>query len=189
LIFNKHSNLVEVLEPGVSLDNSSGLGLIGNSTLAAGNSIGIGLEGKGDILSPQTILGGTGSQEAGISEGLQAASGLSEEEETLCNFLPTYREVLTLTQIPIFVGGVLLDNQKTGKVEGSRGQGDGGCGCRNALIKGAVLGGLETYFSPIKTRSARKLGKEKELSVIPLHEIVTGPRALRAQKALARVKI
>jgi hypothetical protein len=56
---------------------------------------------------------------------------------------------------------VLLDNQKVGKEEGSKGQGSCGRGCGVALIKGAVLGGLETNFSPIKTRSARKLGKEK----------------------------
>jgi len=81
LFFNKAANLVEVLEPGVSLYISSGLGLIGNSKLVMGNSIGIGMEGKGDILSPQTILGGTTSRDAGISERLQATSGLSEEEK------------------------------------------------------------------------------------------------------------
>jgi hypothetical protein len=38
--------------------------------------------------------------------------------------------------------------------------------CRKKLepstLKGVVFGGLEKDFSPLKTRSARKLGKEKE---------------------------
>jgi hypothetical protein len=116
--------------------------------------------------------------------------GRSEVEETILNFLPSYREVLTRTQLPIYAGGelILILVKRMGR---RRGVGvdvlwSGDCG--DALIKGAVLGGLETYFSPIKTRSARKLGKEKELTVMPSLEVVTGPRALRAQKSLARVK-
>jgi hypothetical protein len=56
------------------------------------------------------------------------------------------------------------------------------------LLKGVVLGGLENDFSPLKTRSARKLGKVKEISNLTSLEGVTGPRALRAHKSLARVK-
>jgi hypothetical protein len=59
----------------------------------------------------------------------------------------------------------------------------------DVLVKGAVFGGLEKEFSPLKTRSVRKLGKEKEILVLTSLEGVIGSRALRAQKALARVKI
>jgi hypothetical protein len=57
-----------------------------------------------------------------------------------------------------------------------------------SLLKGVVHGGLEKYFSPLKTRSARKLGKEKVNCASTCSTMVDGPRALRAQKSLARVK-
>ena len=56
------------------------------------------------------------------------------------------------------------------------------------MLKGEVLGGLENDFSPLETRSAKKLGKEKEISNLTSLEGVTGPRALRAHKSLSRVK-
>jgi hypothetical protein len=43
-------------------------------------------------------------------------------------------------------------------------------------------------FPHLKTRSARKLGKEKENNSTTSFMMVDGPRALRAQKSLARVK-
>jgi hypothetical protein len=58
----------------------------------------------------------------------------------------------------------------------------------DTILKGVVFGGLEKDFSPLKTRSARKLGKEKETKANTSFMVVDGPRALRAQKALARVK-
>jgi hypothetical protein len=58
----------------------------------------------------------------------------------------------------------------------------------STLLKGVVFGGLEKDFSPLKTRSARKLGKEKEINANTGLQVVDGPRVLRAQKALARVK-
>jgi hypothetical protein len=55
-------------------------------------------------------------------------------------------------------------------------------------LKGVVRGGLEKDFSPLKTRSARKLIQEKENCASPSVVMSEGLRALRAQKALARVK-
>jgi hypothetical protein len=55
-------------------------------------------------------------------------------------------------------------------------------------LNGAVFGGLEKEFSPIKTRSVRKLGKEKETNGFSLSQVMEGTRALREQKSLARVK-
>jgi hypothetical protein len=55
-------------------------------------------------------------------------------------------------------------------------------------LKGVVQGGLEKEFSPQKTRSARKIIIEKENYVSSSGVLSVGPRALRAHKALARVK-
>jgi hypothetical protein len=51
-----------------------------------------------------------------------------------------------------------------------------------AVLKGAVRGGLEKDLSPLKTRSVRKLGKDKEKCVCSSISMPDGPRALRAQK-------
>jgi len=48
-----------------------------------------------------------------------------------------------------------------------------------------VFGGLEKSFSPIKTRSARKMIKEKEQMRNLILQVSEGPRALRAHKSLA----
>jgi len=56
------------------------------------------------------------------------------------------------------------------------------------MLMGAVRGGLEKYFSPLKIRSTRKLGKDKENCACSSILMIVGPRALRAQKALARVR-
>jgi hypothetical protein len=58
----------------------------------------------------------------------------------------------------------------------------------STILKGVVFGGLEKDFSPLKMRSARKLGKEKETKATTRFLVVDGPWALRAQKSLARVK-
>jgi hypothetical protein len=126
LFYDKISNMDECIKPIVTVENTSGLGLKGKPTMIVGNSCIIGMEGKGNYSSSKTILEGISSQVLGTSEGLQSTSGLSVVDESLCNFLPTYREVLTRMQLPIYVGGVLLDNQKVGKAEGRRGQGS--CG-------------------------------------------------------------
>jgi hypothetical protein len=55
-------------------------------------------------------------------------------------------------------------------------------------LKGVVFGGLEKDFSPLKTRSARKLGKEREALGSSGCLVIDGMRALRAQKTLERVK-
>jgi hypothetical protein len=52
--------------------------------------------------------------------------------------------------------------------------------------KGSIFGGLHKYFSPIKTRRARKSVKEKEQEGNLILKVSEGPRALRAQKSLAR---
>jgi hypothetical protein len=68
--------------------------------------------------------------------------GFSEVEESLLNLLPSYKEVLTHPQLPIFVGGKLLSNpgKKIRKAEGCSGQVSCGWGCGDALIKGAFVG-------------------------------------------------
>jgi hypothetical protein len=60
-----------------------------------GNSCGLGLKGKGVCLSYKTILEGNDSQDLGSFEGLHTLNGLSVVEESLCNFIPSYMEVLT----------------------------------------------------------------------------------------------
>jgi hypothetical protein len=57
-----------------------------------------------------------------------------------------------------------------------------------SLLKGVVHGGLEKDFSLLKTISVRKLRKEKENIYNTNFTMIDGPRALRAQKSLARVK-
>jgi hypothetical protein len=115
---------------------------------------------------------------------------MSEVRNYLLNFIPSYREVLTHSPLPIYAGGEILSNpgENIGKVEGARSTLTSGLGGEDALLKGVVLGGLENDFSSLKTRSARKLGKEKENLNSNSLLGLTGPRALRAQKALERVK-
>jgi hypothetical protein len=52
------------------------------------------------------------------------------------------------------------------------------------MMKGAVLGVLEKYFSTLKTRSARNIGREKVICFNSCSIMVDGPRVLRAQKSL-----
>jgi hypothetical protein len=49
-----------------------------------------------------------------------------------------------------------------------------------SILKGVVFGGMEKEFSPLKMRSARKLGKEKENIGFTSLQVSEGPRALRA---------
>jgi hypothetical protein len=41
--------------------------------------------------------------------------------------------------------------------------------------KGSIFGGLEKYFSPIKTRNVRKFVKEKELEGNLILKVSKGP--------------
>jgi hypothetical protein len=92
--------------------------------------------------------------------------------------------------LPIFVGGDLINKSvdKLEKEEVLRHMNAPLEAGEATLLKGVVRGGLEKDFSPLKTRSARKLGVEKEKEVTCGTNLNVGPRALRAQKSLARVK-
>jgi len=57
-----------------------------------------------------------------------------------------------------------------------------------AMLKATVRGGLVKYFSSLKTRSVRKLRKEKENCATTSVTMIDGPRELRARKSLARVR-
>jgi hypothetical protein len=63
----------------------------------------------------------------GNYEGIQLINGLDligmiDVEKSQINFLPSYREVLTRTQLPIYAGGELLTNldENIGKEGGCR---------------------------------------------------------------------
>jgi hypothetical protein len=109
-------------------------------------------------------------------------------EESLIDLLPSYKEVLNRSPLQIFSGGKTLfgSGSKTKTVSPTASV--GGWGIKNELSvkKGSVFGGLEKYFSPIKTRSARKFIKEKEQEGNLILKVSEGLRALRAQKSLAR---
>jgi hypothetical protein len=114
-----------------------------------GNNI-WGLDGKGAINSIASTIEGFERMDSGSREGSHSLNDLDptvllEVEESLKTFLPSYREVLTRSQIPIFVGGELLINhgEKIGMAEGDRGPISSGRGDGDVLIKGEVLGGLE----------------------------------------------
>jgi len=49
-----------------------------------------------------------------------------------------------------------------------------------SILKGVVFGGMEKGFSPLKTKSVRKLGKKKENIGFTSLQVSEGPRALRA---------
>jgi hypothetical protein len=86
-----------------------------------------------------------------------------EVEDSIINFIPSYIDILNRSLLPIFVGGDLI-NKFVDKMETEE-------EFRNmtapievgeaSLLKGIVRGGLEKYLSPLKTKSARKLGNEK----------------------------
>jgi len=86
---------------------------------------------------------------------------LVEIEESLINFILSYRDILTTSPLPIFVGGDSISKtvEKKNKEEYLRGVSVPSSVGEASLLKGVVRGGLEKDFSPLKTRSARKLGK------------------------------
>jgi hypothetical protein len=102
----------------------------------------------------------------------------------------SYKEVLNRTSLPIYSGGESfpLTTDKAPTVEKlKRNIVCNGVG-ESTVLKGAIFGGLENNFSPLKTRSARKLGKVKEIKDFTGLMTVDGPRSLRGHKSLARVK-
>jgi hypothetical protein len=133
---------------------------------------------------------GVGSAESQSVNCLKDPNVLSEIDETLINFIPSYRDILTQSPLSIYAGGepVPKNLENLGKGENGRCESDHTSVGEVALLKGAVRGGLEKYFSPLKTRSARKLGKEKENCATTSVMMIDGPRALRAQKSLERVR-
>jgi hypothetical protein len=113
---------------------------------------------------------------------------LIEVEEAIVDHVSSYRGILSITPLPIFDGGELLQNHLEKKSK------EGiplkiishSLGGKDSMTKGVVHGGLEKDFSPLKTRSARKLGREKQFGESNCIIVVDGLRALRAQKALAK---
>jgi hypothetical protein len=89
---------------------------------------------------------------------------LSELDVSLFNFIPSYKDVLSRTLLSIYAGGEPVSNklEKTGKGENDKCDPVHTSVGEAAVLKGAVRGGLEKDFSPLKTRSARRLGIEKE---------------------------
>jgi hypothetical protein len=117
-------------------------------------------------------------------------SVLREIDDSLANFIPSYKDVLNRSPLPICSGGepipsssikVPLDEKlKRASMSSSVGV--------STDLKGAMFGGLETDFSPLKMRRARKLGKERETNTFLGTLVIDGIRALRSQKSLERVK-
>jgi hypothetical protein len=77
---------------------------------------------------------------------------LSEIDESLINFIPTYRDILTRSPLSIFAGGEPLPKtlEKKVKDENLRGVSAHSSVGEASLLKGVVHGGLEKYFSPLK---------------------------------------
>jgi hypothetical protein len=158
----------------------------------------IGPKDEGALVDPFRVdlqgagcdLGGASTSTTISDGGREPDMGFSEVEESVFCCLPSYRDVLSRTPLQVFDGGVLVTKpiERSGRVESSNKEGGRGSRIENSLIKGVVLGGLEKEFSPLKTRSARKLVKEKEALEVTSGGVQEGLRALRAQKSLARVK-
>lgn len=117
-------------------------------------------------------------------------SVLADIEDSLKNFIPTYRDILTRKTLPIFSGGVCINNFEVQEAKGE----NKGVSIDSIVVgevsfmKGAVLGGLEKEFSPLKNKNARRLEIMKEKEIIVGTSQSVGPKVLRAQKSLARVK-
>jgi hypothetical protein len=112
-------------------------------------------------------------------------------DDSLLTFIPSYKEILNRT--PLYRstwGGGGLPSTSSKDKKSVKKEGEAVCRilCEPSTLKGVVFGGLENDFSPLKMRSARKLGKEKENTGLTSMQVLEGPRALRAQKSLARVK-
>jgi hypothetical protein len=115
---------------------------------------------------------------------------LSEVEEVIVDDIPSYREILTRTPFLIYDRGEFLKKpmgnmSKEVTPLNSITHRSGGQGF---IEKGVVRGGIEKDFSPLKTRSARRLENKKQIRESIFCTVVDGLRALREQKSLERVK-
>jgi hypothetical protein len=89
-------------------------------------------------------------------------------EEAIVDHVSTYREILSISPLPKFVGGELLLKPLEKKNKGgntkefttNRPMG------KESMLNEAIHGGLEKDFPPLKTRSARKLGSEKLILIL-----------------------
>lgn len=117
-------------------------------------------------------------------------TALTVIEESITDHIPSYRDVLSRTRLPIFYGRDSLSPTTEKKVKGTSGSSDSLIyeGRVIDIKKGAVWGGLEKDFSPLKTKSARRSGVEKENGDSHISLLNAGRRALRAQKALGNLK-
>jgi len=134
LVSARSTKLVDGIRPQTSIFVAKGL--------TRGNNI-MGMDGKGAINSIAPMDEGferldSGSMERSQTINVLDSTMLSEVEESLITFLPSYREVLTRLQIPIFVGGELLikHGEKIGMVEGDMGPLSSGWGDGDVLVKG-----------------------------------------------------
>ena len=104
------------------------------------------------------------------------------ESESITDVIPSYRDLLQKTILPVYSGGRIIVGKTSSEVLTSPGT----KGKQSSDPKGSIQGGLDLEFSPLKTRNARKLkglvSDSPQLTSPPSHV----PRALRAQKALAR---
>jgi hypothetical protein len=155
-----------------------------------GGNPSVGLEGRVEYPLETTQDLVVGNSDSQISLCLQDPSILSEIDDSIINFIPSYRDILNRAPLSIYDGGepVPKNLAKIGKGETGRCEPAQTLRGEAFLLKGAVRGGLEKDFSPLKTRSARKLVQEKENCVTPSVLMSEGPRALRAQKSLERVR-
>ena len=96
--------------------------------------------------------------------------------------IPSYRDILQKSKLPIYTGGRIIIGKPSTEVLSSPGT----MGEQSNDPEGSISGGLDPEFSPLKTRNTRKL--KGLLSDSPQLTTPTTlvPRALRAQKALAR---
>jgi hypothetical protein len=90
---------------------------------------------------------------------------LSEVEEAIDDHVSSYREILTKTPLPSLVGGEGIQNhlEKACSEMSSLNSISHNSRGKESLKKGAVHGGIEMDFLPLNTRSARRLGIEKQL--------------------------
>jgi hypothetical protein len=126
----------------------------------------VGLEGRvepSQVSIHDVLLNGAGidSTESHSVSCLKDPNVLSNLDETIFNFIPFYRDILTRSPLPIFVGREPVPKklENPGKGEIGKCDPDHTSMGEAALLKGAVRGGMDKYLSPLKTRTARKLGK------------------------------
>jgi len=115
---------------------------------------------------------------------------LSEVEEAITDHVSCYREILNRNPLSILVEGERIQNhfEKSCKDVSPLNLNSHFPRGKESLKKGAVYEGIEKDLSPLKTRSARRLGNEKQLGVSNCFIVIDVQRELREQKSLARVK-